>query len=333
MLDVTVLMPVYNSEKYIAQAVESILNQSFRAFEFIIINDGANDATTAILNNYAVKDSRIRLINQSNQGIVAALNRGLSESKGKWIFRMDHDDIALPHRLECQMEEIKQNPDLILLGGWVLQIDSNGISLKTTKYPADHDALINQLESKMSFFAHPTACFRRDIVTKIGGYRERFCCAEDYDLWLRLSSIGKFSCCQNVILKLRRHDASMSSQFDSTQVLKTIAACVCYFLNKKNEIDPSKMPDNFWNSFLAWLEDELEQRKFFEMCKCWESFKKHWYKYRSLNAIPRAWFVVMELLQNPLAIKAFVQRYKKTNICYDLAEKFQRFNLEGKLQE
>ena len=163
-LFVSVVMPVYNCAEYLKDAIESILVQTFDDFEFIIINDGSTDESPAILNYYASKDARIKVIDQTNQGIVTALNKGLSVAKGEWIFRMDQDDISLPNRFKLQVQLIKKDPTLVLLGGWSQQIDAQGNLLKINKLPAKNNQLINAMEGLRPFFAHPTACFRRDVV-------------------------------------------------------------------------------------------------------------------------------------------------------------------------
>src|SRR4030042_5588162 len=159
---ISVVMPVYNCAKYVREAIESILNQTYRDFELIIINDGSTDTTCEILNEYAKKDSRIVLIHQPNSGIVVALNRGLNDAKGEWIFRMDGDDISLSHRFEAQIKTIETNPALVLLGGWCQQMNAGSIPLKISKCPTIHESLVRNLETRRSFFAHSSACFKRN---------------------------------------------------------------------------------------------------------------------------------------------------------------------------
>ena len=250
-------MPVYNGAEYLKDAIESILVQTFDDFEFIIINDGSTDESPAILNYYASKDARIKVIDQANQGIVTALNKGLSVAKGEWIFRMDQDDISLPNRFKLQVQLIKKDPTLVLLGGWSQQIDAQGNLLKINKLPAKNNQLINAMEGLRPFFAHPTACFRRDVVLRIGGYRERFRVAEDGELWLRLAGSGSFGCCQEVILLLRKHTQSLSNTQSRQQLLSGITAHICHLRRKSGSSDLSIMDENIWQDFTQWVEKRL----------------------------------------------------------------------------
>ena len=115
---ISVIMPVFNCEDYLEESIVSILDQTYPYFEFIIINDGSTDQSPKIIKKYANQDDRIIIINQSNSGIVTALNKGIDVARGEWLFRMDGDDVSLPQRFSMQIEEIGKRPGLILLGGW-----------------------------------------------------------------------------------------------------------------------------------------------------------------------------------------------------------------------
>lgn len=115
---ISVIMPVFNCEDYLEESIVSILDQTYPYFEFIIINDGSTDQSPEIIKKYANQDDRIIIINQSNSGIVTALNKGIDAARGEWLFRMDGDDVSLPQRFSMQIEEIGKRPGLILLGGW-----------------------------------------------------------------------------------------------------------------------------------------------------------------------------------------------------------------------
>ena len=116
-------MPVYNAAHYVAGAVESILGQTFREFEFVIVDDGSIDGSTQILKRFAERDSRIRLIRRENRGLVASLNEGIEAARGEFIARMDADDIALPERLARQLESLRCNHDVVAVGTQVQRID------------------------------------------------------------------------------------------------------------------------------------------------------------------------------------------------------------------
>jgi glycosyltransferase involved in cell wall biosynthesis len=313
-------MPVHNCAQFLREAIESVLNQTFQTFEFIIVNDGSIDETSEILDEYAKKDWRVRIINQPNCGIVVALNRGLKEAKGEWIFRMDGDDISLPHRFSIQMQEINKIPSLVLLGGWCQQINEKGVPLKINKYPANHDDLIRSLEICGLFFPHPTACFRRDAVLKIGGYRERFRHSEDIDLWLRLVGIGKFACCKAIVLQLRKHEYCISYKQFHLQGLIGMAARICYSRRKAGLSDPSQMEEDVWQEFLKWIEKRGDDEGYFQRMQGWLALRNAWYSNPETKKIKRGKLMLRELIRNSSARKAFWSRIHKDHIILRLVE-------------
>ena len=163
----TVLMPVYNGEKYIREAMDSILNQTFNDFEFLIVNDGSTDSTKQLIESYP--DPRIRLVNQENRGVAKSLNRGLRLAKGKYIARMDADDISLPDRLAKQIEVLESNPDVDITVSCIEGIDSQG-NLRTQQWQADreairHNEIIHRLPVE-NCIAHPAIIIRANVLKK-----------------------------------------------------------------------------------------------------------------------------------------------------------------------
>lgn len=200
---ISVIMPAYNAEAYISDAIESILVQTYGDFEFIIMDDGSKDRTLEIIKKY--DDSRIRLIqNESNLGIIKTLNKGISESRGKYIARMDADDVSLPERFRLQVEFLEANPQVALVGGQFSYIDGNGKIFAHEKVPTDNDTLQKQL-LKYCCFAHPTVMINATVLKEIGGYNEQTRHAEDYELWLRIAEIHKLANLSESILLYRVH--------------------------------------------------------------------------------------------------------------------------------
>jgi glycosyltransferase involved in cell wall biosynthesis len=201
-LKVSVVMPAYNAEAYLDEAVTSILGQTFRDFEFIIINDGSTDDTASILDKYEKSDSRIRVYHQENQGMIAALNRGCCLARGKYIARMDADDVSFPARLEKQLEYIERDQKIGILGTWIHNIDKNGVVRGTWRPPTNSKML------KWTLFfgvcvAHPSVVMRRDLMTQLKFYRPDAAHVEDVDLWFRASSLTEFGNVPEVLLKYR----------------------------------------------------------------------------------------------------------------------------------
>ncbi len=179
---VSVVMPVYNNEKYLRIAIASILNQTFKDFEFIVINDGSTDGTREILESY--NDSRIVLIHQENIGLTKSLNKGIALAKGEYIARQDADDISMPERLEKQIEFLESHNNLALIGTAVKIIDGRGAYIHTRKYPCDYSS-IQKIIKQDNLFCHGSVIFKRQSFFEVGGYREIFFTTQDYDLWLR----------------------------------------------------------------------------------------------------------------------------------------------------
>ncbi len=182
---ITVLMSVYNGEKYLREATDSILNQTFRDFEFIIINDGSTDDTSEILENY--DDPRIIVINnRKNIGLTKSLNKGLRMAKGEYIARQDADDISFPQRLEKEVNFLEKHKRVGLIGSSFQLISENGKSLTTHKVLTTNEEIKKGLREG-NRFGHGSVMFRRECLDKVGFYREEFRSAQDYDLWLRIS--------------------------------------------------------------------------------------------------------------------------------------------------
>ncbi|MCS2889647.1 glycosyltransferase [Parabacteroides faecis] len=202
---VSVVMPTYNVGKYIEEAVQSILNQTFLDFEFIIVDDGSTDHTPEILRSFS--DPRIRLLfNEKNEGNYPARNRGCRLAKGKYIAVMDADDVAMPERLEKQVGFMETNPDILACGTAYRLLGQNKIIVQPIKWDEIRYVLL------MTYcMLHPTMIIRSEIMTKINFYKEESICAEDYDLTLRLAINGRIVNLPDVLLNRRLRDDQISS--------------------------------------------------------------------------------------------------------------------------
>ena len=205
MPSITVLMPVYNAEKHLSEAIESILNQTYKDFEFLIINDGSSDQSESIINRY--NDKRIRYIkNNTNLKIAETLNKGISLAKGKYIARMDADDISLPERLMHQVDFLDSNPDVGVCGTW---FRTTGISNRTVRTPVD-DPNIKSFLFFNSPFCHPSVMIRKEILLLNNITYEDILYAEDYLLWIKLSRCTKMANIPEVLFIYREHDRNIS---------------------------------------------------------------------------------------------------------------------------
>lgn len=206
---VTVLMSVYNGEKYLHEAIDSILNQTFKNFEFLIINDGSTDETKKILKSY--NDPRIIILeNETNIGLTRSLNRGLRIAKGEYIARQDADDISMTERLKKQVSFLERNKNIGLVGTYCYVINEKGTMLYKTKSPLKHENILKFL-TRGSVFAHGSVIFRKVLLEKVGAYREEFKSSQDYDLWLRFIENTKASCLSEFLYKWRLIPTSISA--------------------------------------------------------------------------------------------------------------------------
>ena len=207
---ITVLLSVYNGEKWLVECIESILGQTYCDFEFLIIDDGSQDKSLGIIKNYSNSDKRIKFISQENIGLTKSLNKGISLAKGEWIARIDADDVALPERLELQINYANKH-NLNLVGCQSNIIDSKGnIKYKTT-IPIDYKTLFLNLKKQKPFFSHSSVLFKKNLVISLGGYRETMKRSQDYDLWLRISEVSKIGAVDYVGVLVREHDSRISN--------------------------------------------------------------------------------------------------------------------------
>jgi glycosyltransferase involved in cell wall biosynthesis len=211
-------MPVYNGERFLREAVDSILNQSFGDFEFLILDGGSTDGSPAILQDYAARDPRIRLTVRPGMGLTASLNEMLDQARGEFIARMDADDVSLPERLERQVQHLRGHPECVLVGSVALVIDPEGDPISVWFTKSTHESLDAQnLDSKLleASLCHPSVMMRREVVLDLGKYDPSCQIAEDLDLWLRLAERGRLANLPEPLLKYRYHGSNKGSGADS----------------------------------------------------------------------------------------------------------------------
>ncbi|PQO46797.1 glycosyltransferase [Blastopirellula marina] len=220
---ISVLMPIYNAEAYLASAIESVRRQTFEAWELLCLDDGSTDGSQNVVQRFAHSDRRIRRIALEHQGIVAALNHGVQSAQGEFIARLDADDIALPNRFAMQLEFLKRRPDVDLVGGCYQTIDGNGDLGKIQTLPQGYADVAAALR-KSNCIAHPAVMIRRLVLDRFAGpYREFFPLAEDYDLWLRMSKRCRLENLPDVVLQYRRDFANPRPARTARQAISTLA--------------------------------------------------------------------------------------------------------------
>ena len=262
-------MPVYNAEKYVERAIKSVLNQSFRDFEFIIIDDGSTDDSPSILQKLALEDSRIHLKMRANKGMVYTMRELVELSGSEYIARMDADDIATPDRLLKQKKYLDENPDCVLLGTQTIQIDSAGRKISHTLLPTSHEDILAGLLLEMGYppvpIIHPTVIMRRWALLEVGSYDDSLEASEDRDLWLKLSSHGKIANLPGVLLYYRRHFASFTS--NRSEESKKLRKLVIHNYYRRNNLSiPTTIEDSVGiplekhQTYLNWSKQSLRNR-------------------------------------------------------------------------
>jgi len=215
---VSVILPVFNSRAFLDAAVRSILDQTFSDFELIAIDDGSTDSSGDLLDDYAIQDTRLRVIHQENQGLIRTLNLGIELARAPLIARMDADDVAERDRLSIQVAFMDQHPGVVLLGGGYLLIDDQSLPIRTMRPALDNATLQEQCLAGTQPICHPLAMMRTDAVRQVGGYDPRFVAAEDLDLFLRLGEVGELACVPEVLLSYRQHAGSVSEKQQALQL-------------------------------------------------------------------------------------------------------------------
>jgi len=238
---VSVFMPVYNTGKYIEKSIQSILNQTFSDFEFIIINDGSTDDSLDIIKKYSEIDSRIKFISRENKGIIFTRNEGLNISKGKYIALMDSDDVSYPSRLRLQYDFLEEHNEYVVVGSRIMLIDPDDDFICPMVDIFEHDDIdfghINNVTSG-AIVVNPTAMICRDSLIQVGGYHERYKNAEDIDVWLRLAEVGKLYNLNEILLNYRQHFDSIGYSYRGSQ-LKSIEYAITDACNRRGVNNPN----------------------------------------------------------------------------------------------
>jgi glycosyltransferase involved in cell wall biosynthesis len=233
---VSVVMSVFNGQAFLVEAIESILGQTFRNLEFVIVDDGSTDSTPKILNTFAKQDERIRILRHANKGRAESLNVGIGLAKGKYIARMDADDVALPNRLQEQVDFMECHPEVGLLGGAIELIDRGGQVFGTITPPLN-DSEIRSAMLRYNPF-HPTVLMRTTVVLDAGGYRKVFMDADDYDTYLRISERIQLASLEEPLLQYRIHPNQVSIRNMRHQALCVLAARKAALLRGRGCADP-----------------------------------------------------------------------------------------------
>lgn len=296
---VSIILPSYNCEIYISETIASIVNQAYSNLEIIIIDDASTDNTCDIIQSF--KDDRIKLIKKPvNTGYTDSLNMGLEIATGKYIARMDADDIAHPERIEKQLAFMEANPDVVLCGTWINLIPSG----KLHTYPIQHEAIVAQL-LRINAFCHPSIMMRKSVIDEHNlRYDKSYEPTEDYELWTRLALLGRVHNIPEPLLQYRLHEQQVSSV--------------------KNEIQKANLKA-VRNKFIKKISNTIDEDIFetdISVENGNEGVKYLINKYQKLDELKRYSNSVIPVL----SIREFI-RYQKKEIIRDLSKRINKTKL------
>ena len=231
----SVVLSTYNEEKFIAKSIQSILDQTYQFFEFIIVNDGSTDKTSQIIRSF--DDHRIIIIDKPNSGLPDSLNMGINAANYEWIVRMDGDDVAEPTRLETQVKYINNHVGVI--GGQFISIDEDGYAISgvASKKPLSYNRCKRWLLFGMSPLAHPTVFIRKSILERFGGYDINFSAAQDVELWCRLSPDIEIINIPETVLHYRIHNNNITTKRKNLQRMLTFIGFLKFVLRIRRPLN------------------------------------------------------------------------------------------------
>ena len=206
-MNVSVVLPVRDGERFVQEAVESIFAQAHADLELIVVDDGSTDRTREVLGGFG--DGRLRVVHQDPLGLVGALRRGITEARAPLIARMDADDVSEPARLERQVRIMQERPRVGMVATWTVVIDELGRELRREVLPPAHDDLVRRLLLRNPF-QHGSVVMRREALEQVGGYRDDYGANEDYDLWRRIARSWELACVPEVLYRYRTHPGAVT---------------------------------------------------------------------------------------------------------------------------
>jgi len=269
-------MSVFNGARWLQESIESILTQSFTNFEFIIVDDGSQDASLEIMRRYAAVDPRIRVIVKPNSGLADSLNVGIEAARGEWIARIDADDMAMPSRLATQLDHAIRDERCVILGSAIVRIDEQGRACGVATFPLNHKQLCRLMYRKINPIPHSSALFRKAAVCAVGGYRKRMRRSQDYDLWLRLSEVGHIGSTDRPLVRYRQHASQVSHEDGGLQqIVDGTVAIASFMLRRAGFKDPvsGEATDEQFHEFWQFVQHSLREHRYIEYRKFVDGIK------------------------------------------------------------
>ena len=277
-------MACYNSSEYLDDAISSILNQTLSDLELILIDDCSTDNTIDIARRYQMQDDRVNVLSMPvNSGPASTRNTGIRIARGKWLAILDSDDVALPSRFEEQLRLADSDNNLIMIMSNFISMDATGRKIKEHTYPTKHKDLTERLYSMRAFPPHSSMMYRKSAVEKMLVFNPKYALSQDYDLWLRLSEIGRLASIDKPLVRVRKHNQNISNlEGGRRQACYGFAAAVCHYLRINHCPDPSAVYDEtHWRAFILWIEQQLIAADYFEKQKAWTEARVKYFATRN----------------------------------------------------
>jgi len=310
--DVSVVMSVYNGASHLAGTLDSILSQEGVALEFIVVDDGSTDDTVKILDDYAQRDVRVRVIHQMNTGLTRALIRGCAAARGEFIARQDADDISLPGRLALQLDVLRNNLNVVMTSCGTRFIGPGNEWLYEVRQAGDelHRGL-QSIDRVRGPSSHTSTMFRRQAFEQVGGYRAQFKVAQDLDLWMRLSEVGICWATPEVLCERRLSRRSISATRKAEQLCATRLLVRCAAARRSGQ-DDSQLVTRFtrrerWRKMFYWSPQRLQEARFYyfigSLLRQHQPERAKLYFWRAVSAwlaYPKAWWRFLETSKSEL---------------------------------
>jgi glycosyltransferase involved in cell wall biosynthesis len=301
---ISVIMACHNAVPYVGEAIKSVICQTFTDLELIFVDDNSSDDSLAIANMYAQSDKRIKVYSSKiSLGAGPARNLAIEKSTGEWLAVLDADDVFINEKLEKQVALIKSTKDeLVMVGTGCFQIDAFGRRFAVYKYPLTSSALKNRLYLNKAFPPHSSLMYRAFAFRAIGGFNGFFLRAQDYELWLRLSTFGAFACVSEPLIEYRLHNTNISNKVGElgySQLDYSVAAGVCHLLRLRGIVDPSAAGDTMlWDSFMRHVAEEIRASGELDYRR-WKSSWRNQNQFKG-GQIAKGFSVLQLLLSNPV---------------------------------
>ena len=277
---VSFIMATFNSAEFVHESIESVLAQTNKNFELIIVDNQSTDETINIVKKLMDNDDRIKLETLNPQGkFPYALERGLAVARGTWVSIIDSDDLLHPEKTQKQLVAVLQNSKICYVGSDALFIDQDGIQIGSHKYPTSHRPLVSNLMKAGAFPPHSSALFNRNVAELISGYNTRFLASEDIDFQLRMAQLGELHSVPEFLVRIRKHAHNLSGSRNAAIAFKFIViAQTSIRIELKGYSNPTQGTDEEWNSFCEFIESDSKfqksQMRYVDFCRMLEDASK-----------------------------------------------------------